>query len=136
MLRSHVDLAGAVWVVPKSKNNTELRIPLSDAAIALLEAVKAQNLDPDLVFPEAPGKPLHHSAMIGVLAGMPDFGKLTVHGLRATFKTWASEQTNFQNEVIEAALGHKIRTGSSAPTAAVTCSKATPPDGCLGRLSR
>ena len=35
-------------------------------------------------------------------------GDLTVHGFRATFKTWASERTNFAREVIEAALAHAI----------------------------
>jgi integrase len=33
---------------------------------------------------------------------------LTVHGFRATFKTWASERTSFQNEIVEAALAHVI----------------------------
>ena len=33
---------------------------------------------------------------------------LTVHGFRATFKTWASERTSFQNEIVEAALAHII----------------------------
>ena len=31
---------------------------------------------------------------------------LTAHGFRATFKTWASERTSFQNEIIEASLAH------------------------------
>jgi hypothetical protein len=31
-----------------------------------------------------------------------------VHGLRATFKTWASEQTNFAREIVELALAHQI----------------------------
>jgi integrase len=31
---------------------------------------------------------------------------LTVHGFRATFKTWASERTSFQNEIVEASLAH------------------------------
>jgi integrase len=31
---------------------------------------------------------------------------LTAHGFRATFRTWASEQTNFPTDVIEAALAH------------------------------
>jgi integrase len=35
-------------------------------------------------------------------------GALTVHGFRATFKTWASERTSFQNEIVEAALAHVI----------------------------
>jgi integrase len=33
-------------------------------------------------------------------------GRLTGHGFRATFKTWATERTNFPREVIEAALAH------------------------------
>jgi integrase len=33
---------------------------------------------------------------------------LTVHGFRATFKTWASERTSFQNEIVEASLAHTI----------------------------
>jgi integrase len=31
-----------------------------------------------------------------------------VHGFRATFKTWVSERTSFQNEIVEAALAHVI----------------------------
>jgi integrase len=33
---------------------------------------------------------------------------LTIHGFRATFKTWASEHTAFQNEIVEAALAHVV----------------------------
>jgi integrase len=33
---------------------------------------------------------------------------LTVHGFRATFKTWASERTSFQKEIVEAALAHIV----------------------------
>jgi integrase len=33
---------------------------------------------------------------------------VTAHGFRATFKTWASERTNFPREIIEAALAHVI----------------------------
>ena len=29
-------------------------------------------------------------------------------GFRATFKTWASARTSFQNEIVEAALAHGI----------------------------
>jgi hypothetical protein len=35
-------------------------------------------------------------------------GDLTAHGFRATFKTWASDRTSFQNEVVEASLAHAI----------------------------
>ena len=35
-------------------------------------------------------------------------GDLTAHGFRATFKTWASERTSIQNEIVEASLAHVI----------------------------
>jgi integrase len=45
--------------------------------------------------------------MLKVLQRM-GHGGLTVHGFRATFKTWASEQTAFPADVVEAALAHAI----------------------------
>jgi integrase len=46
-------------------------------------------------------------ALLNVLKrlGRPD---ITVHGFRATFRTWAAEQTNFPREVAEAALAHVL----------------------------
>ena len=32
----------------------------------------------------------------------------TIHGFRASFKTWAEEQTNFPGLVIELSLAHKV----------------------------
>jgi integrase len=45
--------------------------------------------------------------MLRVLDRM-DRDELTAHGFRATFKTWASERTSFQNEIVEASLAHTI----------------------------
>lgn len=44
-------------------------------------------------------------AMLQCLRGIRDDGA-TVHGLRASFSTWAREQTDFSPEIIEAALAH------------------------------
>jgi hypothetical protein len=35
-------------------------------------------------------------------------GALTTHGARASFKTWCSDQTDFEKDVIEACLTHTI----------------------------
>jgi hypothetical protein len=35
-------------------------------------------------------------------------GQYTVHGFRSTFKDWASDETEFQNEIIELALAHTV----------------------------
>jgi len=34
--------------------------------------------------------------------------KATVHGFRASFRTWAGEQTDFPREIIEMCLAHTI----------------------------
>jgi len=34
--------------------------------------------------------------------------EITAHGFRSTFKDWASERTNFPNEISEMALAHTI----------------------------
>jgi integrase len=52
------------------------------------------------------GAALGTMALVQVLKRMnPEF---TVHGFRATFKTWASETTNFPNFVVEQAMAHAI----------------------------
>lgn len=35
-------------------------------------------------------------------------GDITVHGLRSTFRAWASEQTSFPHETCQHALAHRI----------------------------
>jgi integrase len=52
-------------------------------------------------------RPLSNMAFLMLLRRMK-LDNLTVHGFRATFKTWASERTSFQNEIVEAALAHVI----------------------------
>ena len=49
--------------------------------------------------------PLSNMAFLMLLRRMAR-ADLTAHGFRATFKTWASERTSFQNEIIEASLAH------------------------------
>ena len=51
-------------------------------------------------------RPLSNMAMLKMLkARRPT---LTVHGFRSTFRTWAAEKTDVQNDVIEAALAHIV----------------------------
>ena len=37
-------------------------------------------------------------------------GKVTTHGFRSTFRTWAQEKTKFPYELAEMSLGHKVGT--------------------------
>lgn len=104
-----LDLNDKVWVVPgaRMKAGREHRIPLSAAALAVLEEmIKVR--ESDFVFPGGKkGKPLSNMAMLKLLERMGR-DDLTAHGFRSTFRDWAAERTNFPREVVEMALAHTI----------------------------
>jgi integrase len=110
---NEIDMLDKIWTVPagRMKAHREHRVPLSPRAVAILkEMLAARNGDDGnaYVFPgPKPGKPLSNMAFLMLLRRM-GLDYLTVHGFRATFKTWASERTSFQNEIAEAALAHII----------------------------
>jgi integrase len=110
---SELDLLDKTWTVPaeRMKARREHRVPLSARALAILEEM--QRLRPagdgdGYVFPGGKaGHPLSNMAFLMLLRRMAH-ADLTAHGFRATFKTWASERTSFQNEIVEASLAHVI----------------------------
>jgi integrase len=103
----HVDFASKVWIVPKTKKIDGHRVPLSKAAINILQKMKSDGEGDPLVFPGAAPGPLSNGSMLRVLDRMGR-GALTVHGFRATFKTWAGECTSFGTEVVESCLAHVV----------------------------
>jgi integrase len=113
MRRSDVDLEGRMWVIPRSKNGQEHRIPLSRPAVELLK-VALEIGGADFVFEgEKRGKPLSEGAMLAVrnrmiAEGLIEPGAMTVHGFRSAFKSWAGEKTSADHAVVEASLSHTI----------------------------
>jgi len=105
---SELDLEKGLWTIPKTrmKAGREHIIPLSDRAVQIIK-----DLEPtqqcEFVFPHLPSrKPLSVNAPRALLKRM---GRdETFHGFRATFKSWATDKTSVQREVIEMALAHKI----------------------------
>jgi integrase len=107
-----IDLLDKTWTVSagRMKAHREHRVPLAAPALAVLDEMQALRADTDdaTVFPGGKaGQSLSNMAFLMLLRRM-EFGDLTAHGFRATFKTWASERTSFQNEIVEAALAHTI----------------------------
>lgn len=106
------DLEKRVWTVPaeRMKGGREHKIPLSDAAVKLVREMARQRRS-DFVFPGDPDA-LSNSALVMVLRRMgvktDDGRNATPHGFRATFKTWASEVSQFPSELVEVALAHKV----------------------------
>lgn len=103
-----IDLEARLWTIPaeRMKAGQEHVIPLSDAAVALFERMKAHRREnSDLVFPgTSKGKALSDMTLTKCLR---DMGKsVTAHGFRSTFADWINEQTSYPREVREAALAH------------------------------
>jgi integrase len=99
-----------VWTIPghRMKGGLEFRVPLSDAAMAVIEQLRGES-EGEFLFPgQRPGRPLSNMAMLTFLQRRLGRSDLTVHGFRSTFRDWAAERTNFPNEVAEAALAHTI----------------------------
>ena len=104
--KPEIDLKGAVWTIPaeRMKAARDHRVPLSDAALAI---AKAQMATPgEWLFAGMRGRPLSNMAMSNMLKSRNS--NVTVHGFRATFKSWAEDKTDHAREVIEAALAHTI----------------------------
>jgi integrase len=104
------DLETRVWTIPAGRMKMH-RVPLSDAAITLL---KASPREGELLFRRQDGGPLVHNSMIRFLDTMHKANragkKITVHGFRGTFSTWAAAK-KWPYEVRELALAHDV--GSS-----------------------
>ena len=90
------------------KSNREHRVPLCDATLAILDTVRPLRVAGDLIFPSVarPGAALSVMALSRTLADAGLGG--TVHGFRATFRTWVSECTTVPHAVAELALAHSI----------------------------
>jgi integrase len=107
------DLDKRLWNIPgeRMKMGRAHREPLSVHALNILEIARRCNDDSEYVFPNREtGQPFSDMAMLQIMrrSGYMDAdGKpVTVHGFRATFRTWAAEETNYPPAICELALAH------------------------------
>ncbi len=125
-----IDLERGLWVIPaqRMKMKKEHRVPLSKAAVDMLEALPKLDGNP-LVFPAARGgmlsdmtlsatmRRMHESAEAEGAGGFIDRVSkrpAVPHGLRSTFRDWAAERTNYAGEMAEVALAHRISSAVEA----------------------
>ena len=104
-----IDLAGWLWTIPaeRMKMEKEHRVPLSDAAVTLLQQLPRVD-EGVLVFPSSKvDKPMSDMTLTAVLRRMGR-GDLTAHGMRSTFRDWTAEATNYPSDMAEMALAHTI----------------------------
>jgi integrase len=107
---AEIDLTDKLWRIPASrmKAGAEHVVPLSDAAVALLTKLRGERPNPaEPVF--AIGGAARSNMAMAMLLRRMNYGHVTTHGFRSTFRDWAGDCTNHPREVIEAALAHTIQ---------------------------
>lgn len=109
--KSEFDLDAAKWVVPaaKMKAGEEHVVYLSPRAVDLIREISEMKLDRRWLFPSLnkPGRPMSNMALLAALGRLGMRDHTTVHGLRATFSTWANETGAARPDVVEACLAHE-----------------------------
>lgn len=111
---SEIDLEAKVWTCPaeRMKSREVHMVPLSDPALAILRQVRVAQTRLDgeapkagnMVFPGKGGRPLADMTLLQ--AHKLESATTTVHGWRSTFSSWVASQTEYPEEVREAALAH------------------------------
>lgn len=115
------DFEARAWNIPgpNMKNRKPFRVPLTDAALEILRSVPRQAGNPYVFAGAKPGRPLSENTLgkrvkdLGYIKG-GEKGHYVPHGFRSSFRDWASELTEFSNEVNEMAMSHTIKNKAEA----------------------
>lgn len=147
MRLGEVDFAERLWTIPAQRMKTEddpegtaFEVPLSDPAIAILKAVIPKGAGPDAYifagqWSRDHAKPLGQNAVLHALKAI--YPAMTTHGCRSSFRDWAGDETNFERDIAEMALAHKVgRRSRASLQARDRIEKETAPNGCVGSLCR
>ncbi len=110
-----IDFKNHVWTIPakrlKVKKNGDQRVPLSEPALDILldriKQYKGKKPRPDdLIFPNTKDGKINDDALNNVIRSLGYGEEAVAHGFRSTFKTWATETTDYAYIVSERALSH------------------------------
>ncbi|WP_454914146.1 tyrosine-type recombinase/integrase [Variovorax gossypii] len=113
-LWSEIDHDGRCWNIPEERMKAERRhsVPLSARVAQILQEAKQLrdaglvSSESGLIFPNTRGLPLSDMVFTQLLRRMRL--EYTMHGFRASFRTWGSEQTRYEHEMLEFALAHSV----------------------------
>ena len=103
---AEIDIEAREWRLPaaRMKGGAEHRVPLSDAALDVLEVVRHGLLFPS---PSRPSKPLSDMTLTKVLRDAGLAARATMHGFRSSFRDWCAG-TGRPREIAEADLAHTV----------------------------
>jgi integrase len=113
-----IDFAESSWSIPEGrmKNAKPHDVPLAKRALEILQKVRAMTTAiggkvaaSKYIFPNSvSGERLSSNALLALLQIRMKRRDATVHGMRAVFRTWCNEETNFPAELAELALSHQV----------------------------
>mgnify|MGYP006094282255 CR=1 FL=1 len=124
-----IDLDAQIWTIPavRMKKKKAHAVPLTNQAIELLTRMNDQRIS-EYVFPHTwsqahNGNHLSQAGMSSVLKRMQaqrpwrdDLNRnITTHGFRTTFRTYIANETDYNGEIAEFALAHKLKDKAQAP---------------------
>ena len=104
------DLKKGVWTLPyyNMKARKEHKIPLSNEALHIIRFMR-QKHNHEYVFTNlVTGKHISNGAMLHLLKSRFQDLKITTHGFRASFRTWAEEQDKYQHYAIKFSQAHEL----------------------------
>lgn len=105
---SEIDFEKKIWSVPperrKDKKKEPHRVPLSDAAVELLEGLPRSS---EFVFPGTSGNPHVSKETPRALLIKKWHRPCTIHGMRSTFRDWCAE-VGVREVVAEKCLMHAV----------------------------
>lgn len=104
-----IDLKKKIWIIPaeRTKAKRAHRVPLSERVLEILKLLKKFRINDYLFAGQKKDKPISSGTIEMSLRRM-GIKNATPHGFRSSFRDWAGDKTNFQREVIEAAMAHLI----------------------------
>ena len=109
---AEIDMAARTWTIPgeRMKMATAHVVPLSEAALEVLEQARMLDDGSGLVFPSSTkrGRPLSSMTLTKSLRSTGLAERATVHGFRSSFRTWASERTQADYATMEMCLAHAV----------------------------
>jgi integrase len=107
---SEIDFKQKVWTIPpdRMKARREHRVPLTHAALKVLEEVQAKSRPArsELIFCNLKGEMLSDMSLTATMRRM-DL-EAVPHGFRSTFRDWVGESTEYPSDLAEMALAHVL----------------------------
>ncbi|SFB94469.1 Integrase [Microbulbifer thermotolerans] len=110
-----IDIDAAVWTVPRERMKARKphTVPLSTQALEVLASIPRTKSP--FLFPGRGRKVPHMSNMsMLVFLRKNGHGDVTPHGMRSTFRDWASDCTSFDHATCEQSLAHTISNAAEA----------------------